>query len=107
MENSSGFRPVEFNVLIKQDKVEEKTKGGLLLSTDVQEREKYSATRGVIVAVSPMAFAFDDWPGGEPKPKPGDAVVFARHAGVFVTGLDDEEYRVIKDKDVVAVMEAK
>ena len=59
-----------------------------------------------IVAVSPMAFAFDDWPQDEPTPKPGDRIVFARHAGTFVTGKDDEQYRVVKDKDVVAVKEA-
>lgn len=103
--NPSGIRPIEYNVLIKQDKIEEKTKGGLHLPGETQDREKHAQTRGVLVAVSPMAFSFDEWPEGEPKPQVGQRVFFARHAGTFVEGEDGEEYRVVKDKDVVGVME--
>lgn len=103
--NSSGIRPVEYNVLIKQDEIEEKTAGGLYLSGETQERNKHAQVRGVIVAVSPMAFSFDDWPPGEPKPRPGQSVVFAKHTGTFVDGMDGVEYRVVKDRDVVAVID--
>lgn len=105
MQNSSGIRCVEYNVLVKQDAVDEKTKGGVFLTADVQERNKHSQTRGVLVGKSPMAFSFDEWPDGEPKPEIGQTVIFARHAGTFVDGKDGEEYRVIKDKDVVAVID--
>lgn len=102
--DTSGIRPIEFNVLVRQEAVPTKTKGGLMKPDEIIEREKHAQTRGVIVAVSPMAFAFDDWPAGEPKPKPGDKVAFARHAGTFIDGEDGVEYRVVKDKDIVAVM---
>jgi chaperonin GroES len=103
--NTSGITPVEYNVLIRQERVEERTKGGLVLPGETQEREKHAQTRGVIVAVSPMAFTFDDWPVEEPKPQVGQRVVFAKHSGTFVTGEDGEEYRVIKDRDIVGVMQ--
>lgn len=107
MTNPSGIHPVEFNVLVRQDSVDEKSKGGLFKPHDVVEREKHSQTLGYIVAVSPLAFNEDVWPGGLDKPKPGDRVAFARHAGTFIDGLDGVEYRIVKDKDVVAMIGAK
>lgn len=104
--NTSGIKPIEYNVLVKQDTEDEKTSGGIYLPDDIKERNKHSETEGMIVAVSPMAFRFDDWPENEPTPKEGDRIVFARHAGTFVKGQDDEQYRVVKDKDIVAVKEA-
>jgi co-chaperonin GroES (HSP10) len=93
---------LEFNVLVKQDEVETKTKGGLMKPDDIVDREKHSQTMGYIVDVSPLAFNEDIFPPGMERPKPGDRIAFARHAGVFITGLDGKEYRVVKDKDVVA-----
>lgn len=105
MRNTSGITPVEYNVLIKQDIVEQKTKGGLYIPDENLEREKHGQTRGVIVAVSEMAFNEDVWPGETPRPTPGQRIVFAKHTGTFVMGLDDEEYRIIKDKDVVGLID--
>lgn len=104
MTNESGIRPVEYNCLIYQDPVETKTRGGLIKPDELIERDKHAQTRGTLVAVSPMAFAFDDWPDGLDKPQPGQRVVFARHAGTFTEGLDGKEYRVVKDRDIVAVL---
>jgi len=102
--NSSGLTPCEFNVLVRQDPVEEKTKGGLYLSDEVRDRRKHSAQRATIVAVAPLAFNEDVWPGGTKKPQPGERCLIARHAGVFVEGEDGVEYRVVKDKDIVALI---
>lgn len=104
MENNSGISPVEFNVLVKQDDVSNKTPGGLMKPDELVDREKHSQTRGVIVAMSPLAFNDDIWPGGMEKPQPGAKVAFARMSGTFIDGIDGKEYRVIKDKDVVAVI---
>ena len=104
MADTSGIRPVEFNVLVMQEPVEAKTRGGLMKPDDLIEREKFAQTRGVIVAVSPMAFNADVWPPGMDPPGPGARVAFARHAGTFIDGMDGKEYRVVKDKDIVAVI---
>lgn len=105
MENTSGLSPCEFNVVVRQADTETKTRGGLHIPEDVMERNKHAETRGVIVAVSPLAFNEDVWPGDHPKPKAGQRIAFAKHSGTFVEGCDGEEYRVIKDKDVVALIE--
>ena len=105
--NTSGITPIEFNVLVKQDATESTTKHGLHLPDEVTERNKHGQTRGVIVAVSALAFNDDIWPGDVPRPQPGQRIAFAKHAGIFVDGIDGEEYRVVKDKDVVALIEAE
>lgn len=105
MKNQSGINPVEFNVLIKQDAVAAKTPFGLIKPDEIVEREKHAQTRGIIVAVSPLAFNEDVWPGGIEKPTPGTKVAFARHSGTFIEGTDGEEYRIVKDKDIVAVID--
>lgn len=104
MTNESGIKPVEFNVLLKQDAEQTTTRGGLQLPDELVERNKHAQTRGTIIAVSPLAFNEDVFPAGMEKPKPGDKVAFARHAGTFIEGMDGQEYRVVKDKDIVAVI---
>lgn len=104
MDNPSGINPVEFNVLVKQDDISARTKGGLMKPDELVEREKHAQTRGVIVALSPLAFNEDIFPKGMERPKPGDQIAFARHAGTFIEGKDGAEYRIVKDKDVVAVI---
>jgi len=102
--NNSGLQPIEFNVLVLPDPVEEKTKGGLILSEDTIDRDKHRATRGTIVAVSPFAFNEDIYPPDMERPKAGQRVALALHAGAFVEGEDGEEYRMVKDKDITALI---
>lgn len=104
--NESGINPIEFNVLVLQDKIEEKTKGGLMKPDEVVEREKHAQVSGTIIATSPLAFNEDIYPSGMERPKPGDRIAFVRHAGTFIRGKDGVEYRIVKDKDVVAVIDA-
>jgi co-chaperonin GroES (HSP10) len=95
---------LEYNVLIDQDVVEAKLASGLHIPEEVLERKKHQQTNGVIVGMSPMAFTFDDWPDREAKPRIGDRVAFAQHAGAFIKE-GGKEYRVVKDKDIVAVLD--
>ena len=102
--NPSGINPLEFNVLIDPDKIEEKTAGGLYKPQDATEREKHQQTKGTIVALSPLAFNADIYPTDMPKPQPGQRVAIALHAGAFIKGADGKEYRMVKDKDITAMI---
>ena len=101
----SGIIPTEYKVLIKPEKIEEKTKSGIYLPETHREREDASATTGKIVAASPLAFKYDDWPEGSVLPQKGDKVAFAKYAGVSIKGNDDEDYRIVNDKDIIAILE--
>ncbi len=99
-----GLIPIEFNVIIDQNPVETKTTGGLHIPNEVQEKRMHMETRGTIVAMSPLAFSYDEWPEGYRKPSVGAKVAFVQHTGAFIDGQDGKKYRVVKDKDIVAVL---
>lgn len=103
MENKSGFYPIDYNVLLSQEAPQEKTAGGLYLTDSSKDREAFSDTRGCIVALSPMAFAHDDWPDGAPKPQIGDWVRFAQHEGDILESANGDKYRMVKDRSILAV----
>lgn len=98
-----GLRPMEFNVLIFPEQVEETTKGGIILPDSVKEADKAAANRGLLVAISPVAFDFAEFK--DVKPRVGDHVWYGRYAGTEVKGRDGRTYRLCKDRDIGAVIE--
>jgi co-chaperonin GroES (HSP10) len=107
--NTSGIHPTEYNVLVEPYIAEQKTAGGLILPEEVVDKDGKAQTRGRIVDTGPMAFAFDDWPKDkdDQKPQIGQAIYFARYAAASsrITGKDDKEYWLIKDRDILATIE--
>jgi len=104
-----GIKPVEYNVVIAPAKAPEKIgKQGLIIAPDeFKENQGLAMQVGRIVRMSPLAFSYekdDLWPEGT-KPKLGDIVWFARYAGKDFEGMDGETYRILKDKDIGAVIE--
>jgi len=96
--NLSGIRPVEYKVLVRPDKVEERTKGGLYMPDTTAEKEQFAVTMGVLVAKSPQAFT------DLPDVAVGARVVFDRYAAKKVTGRDGAEYWIMKDSNIAAEM---
>ena len=99
-----GLIPTEYNVLIAPEETETVTKGGIILTDDAKEKKDLAQVRGLLVAASPLAFNFDTFPEGYQPPQSGDVVVYAKYGGVLVTGDDGREYRILKDKDVCAIV---
>lgn len=101
--NESGLRPMEFNVVIRMDPVSDKI-GNIFVPTAKTERDELAADEGTLVAVSPHAFTYADWPEGVVPPQVGDRVLFAIYEGrLWKKG--DVTYRLVKDKSIVAVIE--
>ena len=105
--NESGIFPQEYNCLVKPLIVEEKTKGGLYLPDDVKKKDENAQTRGLLVGISPMAFANPDMPKGARTPIVGDTISYARYAGASsrITGKDGVDYIILKDNDITAIIE--
>lgn len=106
--NPSGIHPTEFKVLVLPKPVEEVTKGGIIRPDMTRDHEKFTQVEGTVVAKSPLAFTYarpDEWQaaGAEP-PRPGDRVLYARHAGSWVKGEDGKEYVLLNDKDILATL---
>lgn len=103
-ECDAGIAPMEYNVVVAPETIEQKTAGGVYLPDSVKETQELAATRARLVAVSPHAFSYaDEWPEGS-KPKVGDVVLTAKYAGTLYKGSDNREYRLCKDKDIAAVV---
>ena len=107
IQNQSGIEPTEYKVLVKPDKVEEKTKGGIIIPETERDRVQLAATTGILVAASPMAFKFDEWPPDARKPQPGDRVAFPRYTSHIIKGKDEQDYWLVNDKDVSAILWSK
>lgn len=94
------IRPLADRVVIKPAAKEEKTKGGLFLP-DTASKEK--PQEGTIMAVGEGKL--DD--NGKRVPvsvQVGDRVLFAKYAGTDIK-LDDEDYLILAEKDVLAVVQ--
>lgn len=100
-----GMKPTEYNVIIATAKAGEKS-GSILKTDEYRESEEMAMQVGRIVAMSPLAFNYDQWKDFEDaKPKVGDIVWFARYAGALIeAAFDGQSYRMVKDKDVAAII---
>ncbi len=90
--------PLFDKVVLKQSEPEEKTESGIILTKNTQEKPKMAE----VVAVGPGGIV----DGNEVKMtvKEGDKVIFSKYAGNEVK-LDDEEYVIVKQSDILAIVE--
>ena len=99
--NNSGIIPVGISILVLPDSVEQTTESGIVVSTHSQHaREELGQTDGEVVAIAAHAY-YDE----APRCKVGDRVIMASYSGMVREGLDGKKYRLIKDNDVVAILE--
>ena len=91
------IHPLQDRVVIRALEETESMRGGLYIPDTAKEKPQ----QGEIVAVGPGRFE-----KGERVPmelKVGQKVLYGKYSGTEVT-LDDEEYLIIKESDVLAVM---
>ncbi len=87
-------------VLVKLEKIQEMTSGGIVLPEIVVDREQDNITDGILVDYG--KFAFTDICDESEKPKKGAHVYFVKYAGKAMS-VDGEEYRIINDEDIFAI----
>lgn len=91
---SLGIKPLGARVVIKQSEAEEKTQGGIILTSTAKEKPQTAE----VVAVGP---------GTKDEPmelKAGDKVIFAQYGGSAIK-YNGEEYKIMSQKDILAVVE--
>lgn len=103
----SGIDPIEYKVVVRpvaeKGYVEFKSGFRLEKPDETKERDQHAAMEGEIIALSPFAFTYEEWPADAEKPKPGQTAIFARYSGVTIKGNDGVEYKIMNDKDIIAV----
>ena len=86
--------PLGDRVVLKQLEAEEKTKSGIIPTSQAQEKPQEAE----VIAVGPGTEEV------KMEVKNGDKVIYSKYAGTEVK-LDGEEYIVVKQSDILAIVE--
>ena len=92
------LKPLADRVVLKLMEAEETTKGGIILAGTAKEKPQIAE----VISVGPGGMV----DGNEVKMyvKPGDKVITSKYSGTEVK-LDDEEYVVVRQSDILAIVE--
>ena len=90
--------PLADRVVLKQLEAEETTKSGIILASKSQEKPQEAE----VVAVGPGGVV--DGKEVTMQVTVGQKVIYSKYAGTEVK-LEDEEYMIVKQNDILAVVE--
>ena len=93
------LKPLGDRVILEVQKEEEQTVGGIVLASNAKEKPQ----TGKVLAVG-TGRVLDNGEKVVPSVKEGDTVVFDKYAGTEVS-YEGEEYLVVRENDIVAVVE--
>ena len=90
--------PLGDRVVLKQFEAEETTASGIILASKAQEKPQQAE----VIAVGPGGMV--DGKEVTMQVKAGQKVIYSKYAGTEVK-LDGEEYIIVKQNDILAVVE--
>ncbi|MCI5893003.1 MAG: co-chaperone GroES [Clostridiales bacterium] len=93
-----NIKPLGDRVVTKMAEAEETTQSGIILAGSAKEKPQFAE----VIAVGPGGMV--DGKEVKMELKAGDKVIMSKYAGTEVK-LDGEEYVIISQKDVLAVVE--
>ena len=93
-----NLKPLADRVVVKQSKAEEKTKGGIILTSAAQEKPEIYE----VLVVGPGGMV--DGKEVDMVVKAGDKVIMGKYSGTSVK-LDGEEYIIVRQNDILAIVE--
>jgi chaperonin GroES len=92
------LKPLGDRVVLRFTEVEETSKGGIILAASAQEKPQEAE----VIAVGPGGIV--DGKEVQMQVKVGQKVIYSKYAGTEVK-LDDEEFIIVKQNDILAVVE--
>ena len=97
--------PTGWRLLVLPFKMNEKTKGGVLLGQDTLERQQVGSQCGNVLAMGPDCYRDKDRFNDGPWCKVNEWVMFARYAGSRIK-IDGGEIRLLNDDEVLATIDS-
>ena len=93
-----NLKPIGDNIVVKMTEVEETTKSGIILTSSAKEKPQIAE----VIAVGPGGII----DGKEVKMEvlKGDKVILRQYSGTTVK-LENEEYIIVKQSDILAKVE--
>ena len=95
--SATGVKPLADRVVIKALEDTEQMRGGLYIPDTAKEKPQ----QGEVMAVGPGKF--EDGKRVEMELKVGDKVLYGKYSGTEVT-VDNEQYLILREPDVLAVI---
>ena len=92
------LKPLADRVVLKQIEAEEKTKGGIILTSAGQEKPEIYE----VIVVGPGGVV--DGQDVEMEVEPGDRVIMGKYSGTTVK-LEGETYTIVRQNDILAIVE--
>ena len=96
----SKFRPLHDRVVVKRIDAEEKTKGGIIIPDSAKEKPQ----QGKVIAVGLGKKEKNERVALDVKA--GDTILFGKYSGQDIK-LDGEEYLIMREDEVLAVLDSK
>jgi chaperonin GroES len=93
------IRPLHDRILVKREEEKERKKGGIIIPDSAKEKPQ----EGKVIAVG-NGRVTEDGKKVHLDVKAHDRILFGKYSGSEVK-LDDEEYLIMKEEDVLAIIE--
>ena len=93
------IKPLSDRVLIKMKESEEKTKSGIILASGAKEKPQIAE----VIEVGPGRTTLEG-KKEEMHVKKGDKIIISQYAGTEVK-YEGEEYLIVKQEDILAIVE--
>jgi chaperonin GroES len=95
------IRPLQDRVIVQRVEEEEKTKGGIIIPDSAKEKPQ----EGKVIAVG-KGKVNDEGKLTPLDVKAGDKILFGKYSGTEVK-LNGEEYLIMREDDILGVLEGK
>jgi|SRR5690606_27869826 chaperonin GroES len=96
----TSIKPLSDRVVVKPEPAEEKTSSGLYIPDTAKEKPQ----RGKVIAVGEGRY--ENGTKISMTVKEGDTVLYGKYSGTEVT-LDGEEYLIMRETDILGIVQSK
>ena len=96
-------QPTGWRLIVLPFKMDEKTKGGIIMNESTLEKQQVASQCGNVLAMGPQCYTDKErYPEG-PWCKVGDWVIFARYAGSRIQ-IEGGEIRLLNEDEILATI---
>ena len=96
-------QPTGWRLIVLPFKMDEKTKGGIIMNESTLEKQQVASQCGNVLAMGPQCYTDKErYPEG-PWCKVGDWVIFARYAGSRIQ-IEGGEIRLLNEDEILATV---
>jgi len=106
--DSQTYQPLGWRVLVRDEKVEDKTRGGIYIPDSAKTADEHAQQFGVVVRCGYSAFRDKDGRRDPFGPEIGDVVNYWKYSGgCYYEDEEGHKYRILNDDEILGVVERR